>query len=90
MGVTLTPRAANADAVLTAFPPRRSEKAAQDCGFDFSGVVRPQNSHDHYSLNYQSFIMPMVKAMQEQQKEIVELKKMIKEQQKMIDQLIHK
>lgn len=43
------------------------EQAASDVGFDFDGVVKPQNKNDHYRLSYSSFVMPLIKAVQEQQ-----------------------
>ena len=46
------------------------EKAAQDLGYDFSGVDKPQNDKDIYSLRYAEFVVPLVKAMQEQQQTI--------------------
>ncbi len=48
-------------------------KAAADAGYDFSGVTRPRNEHELYTLSYESFVVPMVKAMQEQQAMIVSL-----------------
>ena len=69
----------------TGFIAQEVEKAAQDCGYEFAGVVRPQNERDHYSLNYQAFIMPMVKAMQEQQKVIASLQSENAELKKRLD-----
>ena len=43
------------------------EAAASEAGFNFSGVVRPQNEHDTYGLRYAEFTVPLVKAVQEQQ-----------------------
>ena len=43
------------------------ERAANTAGYDFSGVVRPVTDKDHYSLSYESFVVPLVKGMQEQQ-----------------------
>jgi trimeric autotransporter adhesin len=43
------------------------EKAAKECGFEFPGIDIPRNDHEVYSLRYGDFIMPMVKAIQEQQ-----------------------
>ncbi len=52
---------------MTGFLAQDVEKAAQNAGFDFSGVVKPQNEHDLYSLRYAEFVVPLVKAVQEQQ-----------------------
>jgi hypothetical protein len=46
------------------------EKAAKECGFDFPGIDIPKNDKEVYALRYSDFIMPMVKGMQEQQKQI--------------------
>jgi len=45
------------------------EKAAQSIGYDFDGLHIPDASNpaDNYSVAYSQFIMPIVKAMQEQQ-----------------------
>lgn len=43
------------------------EQAAREAGFVFSGVDVPQGSGDYYGLRYASFVVPLVKAMQEQQ-----------------------
>jgi hypothetical protein len=53
------------------------EKAAQESGYDFSGVHKPKNEHDLYSLSYADFVMPLVKGMQEQQAIIEEQNKKI-------------
>lgn len=52
-------------------------QAAQKVGFDFHGVDKPKNANDYYSLRYAEFVVPLVKAVQEQQKEIDQLKKMV-------------
>ena len=56
------------------------EQAAKDVGYDFHGVDAPKNVQDHYGLRYAEFVVPMVKAMQEQQA-------IIEEQSKKINQL---
>lgn len=62
------------------------EAAAQQCGYNFNGVHKPNDENDNYSIAYSQFVVPLVKGMQEQQKmietqqgEIDELKKMVKE-----------
>ena len=42
--------------------------------FDFSGVVIPENEDELYSLRYAEFVVPLVKAIQEQQLMIEDLK----------------
>ena len=51
------------------------EKAAKEIGFDFSGIDVPENENDHYGLRYAQFVVPLVKAIQEQQKMINQLQK---------------
>jgi hypothetical protein len=55
------------------------EKAAGASGYNFSGVIKPKTAQEHYSLSYESFVVPLVKAMQEQQKIIADLQKQIDE-----------
>ena len=43
------------------------EKAAKESGYDFSGVQIPANPNELYSIRYSDFVMPLVKAVQEQQ-----------------------
>ncbi len=61
------------------------EKAAVASGYNFSGVIQPKTTQDHYSLSYESFVVPMVKAIQELnerneklEQEIVLLKQLLK------------
>ena len=51
------------------------EKAADETGFNFSGIIKPKTEKDHYGLSYESFVVPLVKAVQEQQLQIEKLKK---------------
>jgi len=53
------------------------EQAAKDLGYKFDGVHVPENESDNYSVAYTQFIMPLIKAVQEQQIEILKLKKEI-------------
>jgi trimeric autotransporter adhesin len=48
-------------------------------GFDFSGIDEPsiERLGDMYSLRYAEFVMPLVKAIQEQQAIIEELKQRV-------------
>lgn len=55
------------------------EKAARASGYDFSGIITPKTEQEHYSLSYESFVVPLVKAVQEQQKTIDEQNKTIAE-----------
>ncbi|MBL0358330.1 MAG: hypothetical protein IPP72_16320 [Chitinophagaceae bacterium] len=51
-------------------------------GYSFSGVAAPQNVHLVYSLSYEQFVVPLVKAVQEQQHIIDQQKTEISKQQK--------
>lgn len=55
----------------TGFIAQEVEAAAVQSGFDFSGVSKPANEKDIYGLRYADFVVPIVKAVQEQQ-EIIE------------------
>lgn len=46
------------------------ENAANQIGFDFHGVDKPKNKESHYGLRYAEFVVPLVKAVQEQQQTI--------------------
>jgi trimeric autotransporter adhesin len=61
--------------VYTGFVAQEVEKAAEETGFDFSGVDKPRRADGYYGLRYAEFVVPLVKAVQEQQAEIEELKK---------------
>jgi hypothetical protein len=50
---------------MTGFIAQEVDKAAKSSGFDFSGVVKPANEKDLYSLRYSEFVVPLVKAVQE-------------------------
>jgi hypothetical protein len=50
------------------------EQAAIESGYDFSGVSKPVGDVKYYSLAYSEFVVPLVKAVQEQQ-EIIENQK---------------
>ena len=54
------------------------ETAAKNVGYDFSGVDAPKNENDLYGLRYAEFVVPIVKAMQEQQKQIEAMQNEIK------------
>ena len=60
------------------------EKAANTVGYNFSGILRPQTAEDHYSLSYEAFVVPLVKAVQEQQQAIAAQNKIIAELQQQL------
>jgi hypothetical protein len=55
----------------TGFIAQEVEEAAVLLGYNFNGVKAPKNEKDLYSIQYASFVVPLVKAVQEQQ-EIIE------------------
>jgi hypothetical protein len=67
------------DVLFTGFVAQEVEAAAKEIGFDFNGVDKPKNENDFYGLRYAEFTVPLVKAVQEQQKQIEALNTKIKE-----------
>jgi hypothetical protein len=65
----------NGKKIFSGFVAQEVEQAAKDAGYNFSGLDKPKNENDFYGLRYADFVVPMVKAMQEQQQMIEELKK---------------
>lgn len=63
------------------------EQTAKELNFDFSGVNAPKNDNEHYGLRYAEFVVPLVKAVQEQQTIIDNLQKENKLQQKQLQEL---
>lgn len=51
------------------------DKAASASGYDFSGLIKPQKDEGHYSISYESFVVPLVKSIQELYAEMEKLKK---------------
>ena len=66
------------------------EHVANEVGYNFSGVDKPKNDKDIYGLRYGEFVVPLVKAVQEQQAIIEQMKQQIQEQQKEIEDLKEK
>jgi trimeric autotransporter adhesin len=56
--------------VYTGFVAQEVEKAAEETGFVFSGVDKPRRTDGYYGLRYAEFVVPLVKAVQEQQEMI--------------------
>ena len=46
------------------------DSAAQQIGYDFYGISRPNNANQIYGLNYAAFVVPLVKAVQELSKTV--------------------
>jgi hypothetical protein len=64
------------------------EKAAEEVGYDFSGVYKPQNSKDTWGLGYSEFVVPLVKSVQELSEVNKNLNNKVNQQQAQIDELI--
>ncbi len=63
--------------VRTGFIAQEVAAAAKKIGYDFDGVSIPQNETDLYGIRYAEFVVPLVKAVQEQQVIIEKLLKRI-------------
>lgn len=59
---------------MTGFIAQEVEQSANQIGYDFSGVDKPKNDKSIYGLRYAEFVVPLVKAVQEQQQMIDSLK----------------
>lgn len=66
---------------ITGFIAQEVEALIKKTGYVFSGVDAPENENDPYGIRYADFVVPLVKAVQEQQKQI-------EEQNKKIDSLL--
>ncbi len=74
-----TERAKRTQVRNTGFIAQEVEVLAKSLGYEFSGVDIPQNEESSYGLRYAEFVVPLVKAMQEQQEIIEEMRKEINE-----------
>lgn len=54
----------------TGFIAQEVDSLAQALGFEFSGVHRPTEATDHYTIGYEQFVVPLVKAVQQQQAQL--------------------
>lgn len=61
----LSAKKIKAEKNFTGFIAQDVEKAAKELNYDFSGVDAAKNEHDLYGLRYASFVVPLVKAVQE-------------------------
>ncbi len=63
---------------MSGFIAQEVEQAAREAGYDFSGITKPKGDRDLYSLSYAQFVVPLVKAVQEQQQIIQSQNAMLK------------
>lgn len=66
-GMELTAISKKESIVTSGFSAQQVEIVSEAIGYDFTGVEKPQTDKDHYSLSYFSFVVPLVRAVQEQQ-----------------------
>ena len=66
------------------------QKAAESIGYDFSGVDKPKNPNDTYALRYADFVVPLVKAVQEQQMIIQQQQAQITELKRQNQQILQR
>lgn len=52
---------------MTGFIAQEVAQAAQEVNYNFSGIYQPKSDNDLYGLSYSAFVVPLVKAVQEQQ-----------------------
>jgi len=64
----------------TGFIAQEVERAAKSSGYDFDGLKIPRTEKEYYSLSYSSFVVPLVKAVKEQEG-------VIRQQEQRIDDL---
>jgi trimeric autotransporter adhesin len=73
---------------FSGFLAQEVEQAANEAGYNFSGITKPKTKNDLYSLSYETFVVPLVKAVQELAQYTKEQQKTIEEQGKKIDYLV--
>ena len=71
----------------TGFIAQDVEKAANETGFNFDAIHKPENNNDYYSLNYAGFVVRLVKAVQELSAENALLKKQLNDLSKKVQAL---
>jgi hypothetical protein len=69
------------------------EAASQALNYNFNGISKPEKSDGHYGLDYASFVVPLVKAVQElsQENELLKQKnQFLENQNKLFEQRLNK
>ena len=97
-GTHITPASYNEAAQIrrTGFIAQEVEQAAEASRYNFSGIIKPKTEKEHYSLSYESFVVPLVKAVQEltarveKKADQSDITKLIEKQQQMIEELNQK
>jgi hypothetical protein len=83
----LISRHAKEQIVYSGFIAQDVEKAARESGYDLSGVDTAKNGQDLYGLRYEEFVVPLIKAVQELNKEKEDLKLRITQLTEQIEKL---
>ena len=78
----------NSDVYQSGFIAQQVEEAAHKVGYKFSGIDTPKNDSDYYGLRYSQFVVPLVKAVQEQQAIIEKQNRRIEELENKVNQLL--
>ena len=63
------------------------EEAAKKLGYDFNGIVTPENEKDPYAIAYSQFVVPLVSAVQELDEKNKSLEKQNQQQNEEIELL---
>ena len=64
------------------------EKAAIESGYQFDGLIKPKTDKEAYGLSYSQFVVPVVKAVQQQQSLIEKQNKEIESLKQQLQDLI--
>jgi trimeric autotransporter adhesin len=75
-------------ALYSGFIAQEVEALAKNLGYNFSGVVAPANENSTYSIRYAEFVVPLVKALQEQQQIISEQAKELERQGALLHKIL--
>ena len=75
LGIEHQPTSDKAHMRQTGFIAQEVEQTANELNFEFSGVDKPQTENEFYGLRYAEFVVPLAKAIQEQQAQIEALQK---------------
>jgi len=73
---------------FSGFLAQEVEQAANEAGYNFSGITKPKTNNDLYSLSYESFVVPLVKAVQELTQFANKQQKTIEEQARQLEYLL--
>jgi len=77
----LASKQAASQILYSGFMAQEVEKSAKELGYDFSGIDTPKSEKGMYGLRYAEFVVPLVKAVQEQQKMMEAQEKIIQDLQ---------